>query len=505
MKFIRAHLLEIGIFAALVGFFFFTRIYHLTSLPIFTDEAIYIRWAQIAKNDPDWRFISLTDGKGPLFIWGISTALFIFKDPLFSGRIVSVVAGFFTMIGLYMLGKTTFKNTWIGYLSAVLYLVYPMGMVYDRMALYDSLVGTFAVWSLYLTVLFVRTMGISYAVGLGIIAGLSVLNKTNGFLNIYLLPFSLILFDLGKKELKKRFIRWILLAGVATVLTYAIYSLLRISPLYFMIKVKDGTFIYPLGEWIHHPFLQLTDNFSSLLSAFYGYSTIAFIVLYCGAFIISRKFFKEKTILLFWFLAPFIAFGILAKLTYPRYILPMTLSLLPLAGFTLYSLYQKSRNKLLAGIAIAIFLFLPVRNSYLVLTDFENSPIPKSDLNQYIIDWPSGKGVKESISYFEKQAQKGEIYIYTEGTFGLMPYALESYLIENPHVTLKGLWPVDNLPTEEVIQTSKKMPTYIVFYQPCPSCSKVTYEAPPQWPVKKVLQAWRKNGSAYTVYQIIPK
>jgi 4-amino-4-deoxy-L-arabinose transferase-like glycosyltransferase len=504
MKFVRAHLLEIGIFAFLVFLFFLTRLYHLTHLPIFTDEAIYIRWAQIAKNDPNWWFISLSDGKGPLFIWFISCALFLFGDPLFSGRIVSVFAGFLTMIGLYLLGSTVFKNKWIGYISAVLYVIYPMGIVYDRMALYDSLVGTFAVWSLYFTILFISTLQIYYALALGVIAGLSVLNKTNGFLNIYLLPFSLVLFDLSQKHRKKQFIRWIILAAVATVLAYAIYSLLRISPLYYMIKVKDGTFIYPLKEWIQHPFIQLSSNFTSLFSSFYGYSTITLILTYIGAFIMNRKFLREKVLLLLWFLLPFIAFGILAKLTYPRYIFPMTLSLLPLSAFFLYFLYQKIPKKLVAIGIIVIFLLLPLRSCYLILSDFANSPIPTSDLNQYINDWPSGIGVKEAIVYFQTQAQKEKITIYTEGTFGLMPYSLESYFTQNPNVIIKGLWPVDNLPSKEVIESSKKMPTYVVFYQPCPSCS-LTYEAPWQWPVKKVLQAQRKNGTFFTVYQLIPK
>ncbi len=49
--------------------YFSLRLYNLMSLPLFTDEAIYIRWAQIAKNDANWRFISLVDGKQPSFVW----------------------------------------------------------------------------------------------------------------------------------------------------------------------------------------------------------------------------------------------------------------------------------------------------------------------------------------------------------------------------------------------------------------------------------------------------
>ena len=68
MKWIKKHWLEILVCFGILFLYFATRIPHLATLPIFTDEAIYIRWGQIAKNDAAWRFISLTDGKQPLFI-----------------------------------------------------------------------------------------------------------------------------------------------------------------------------------------------------------------------------------------------------------------------------------------------------------------------------------------------------------------------------------------------------------------------------------------------------
>ena len=72
--------------------FFITRFYNILGLPIFTDEAIYVRWAQIASNDANWRFISLTDGKQPMFVWIAMVLMKFISDPLLAGRIVSVAA-----------------------------------------------------------------------------------------------------------------------------------------------------------------------------------------------------------------------------------------------------------------------------------------------------------------------------------------------------------------------------------------------------------------------------
>src|SRR6266480_1947423 len=83
--------------------FFFTRFYNLLGLPIFTDEAIYVRWAQIAKNDATWRFISLTDGKQPMFVWIAMVLMKFIHDPLLAGRLVSVIAGFLSLVGVFFL------------------------------------------------------------------------------------------------------------------------------------------------------------------------------------------------------------------------------------------------------------------------------------------------------------------------------------------------------------------------------------------------------------------
>src|SRR3989344_8941124 len=91
--------------------YFAMRIVHLDSLPIFTDEAIYIRWAQIGGYDPNWRFISLVDGKQPLFIWFVMASIRFISYPLIAGRMISVFAGFLTLLGIFALTKELFKDT----------------------------------------------------------------------------------------------------------------------------------------------------------------------------------------------------------------------------------------------------------------------------------------------------------------------------------------------------------------------------------------------------------
>jgi hypothetical protein len=99
---------------------------------------------------------------------------------------------------------------------------------------------------------------------------------------------------------------------------------------------------------------------------------------------------------------------------------------------------------------------------------------------------------------FRAEAEKGKIYIATEGTFGLMPFAEEIYLVKNPNITIKGFWPLsDNLP-EDVIDNSKKIPTYFVFYQP----NNIT---PPNPDHLKLILKERAGNSKYffRLYQVV--
>lgn len=506
MDFFRKYSWEIIIGVIIFLLFIFTRFYNILSLPIFTDEAIYIRWAQIAKGDASWRFISLTDGKQPLFIWLTMVAMRFVNEPLLAGRLISVGAGLASMFGLFFLGKELFKNYWIGLLSSFLYLIFPFALVYDKMALYDSLVGTFAIWSFYFEVLLVRRLRLDVALVLALVIGGGVLNKTSGFFNIYLLPFSLLLLDFKNQKFRKNLLKWIFFASAAAALSYLYYLVLRLSPFFHIIRDKNSIFVYQFNEWLTHPLEFFWGNISvGQWNWVYTYLTWPVLFLIAIAFFIDKKFLREKLLLFIWFLVPFVTLALFGRTLYPRFIFFMTLFLLPLAAFTLWSAFKLISNKFIFLAISLVAISFMLYSDYFLLSDFGSAPIPDSDSEQYNNSWPSGTGVKESVFFFEEKAKNGKIYIATEGTFGLMPYSLEIYLGNNPNIEIKGYWPIkDNIP-QELIEISKKKPVYFVFYQSCPPCTRFA-EAPPLWGLKEVLKVQRRNGdSFFTVYKINPK
>ncbi|MDP2649540.1 MAG: glycosyltransferase family 39 protein [bacterium] len=496
MHLLKRYKAEIIFFTLASVLFFASRFFNISSLPLFTDEAIYTRWSQIARYDAAWRFISLTDGKQPMFVWLDMNLMRFITDPLLAGRIISVFAGFGSMIGLYFLGREIFKNKWVGILSSTLYLIYPFALVYNRMALYDALVGMFAIWTFYFEVLLIRYIRFDIALILGMILGGGVLTKTSGFFGIYLLPFSVILFDLKKKDKLSRFLKWVLFAIVAVVFTYGYYSMLRLSPFFHIINDKNEIFIYSFSEWIKHPFEFFVGNFLGLWDWFLKYTTWPVIFLFAFSLFVYRAFTREKLLLLIWFAVPFFALALFGKILYPRFILFMTLPLLPLAALSLYKLNEFIKNKLLFTFCFFLFAFLMLRSDYFILTDFARAPIPFSDLEQYSNGWPAGGGVKEIIAFLNQESSKGKIYVASEGTFGSLPtYSVEIYLGNNKNIDKRGIWPLPAEIPSDLKEKAKKMPVYFIFNDsPAP---------PKRWNIKFISKYQKGIGNSFmSLYQI---
>jgi len=507
MQLIRKYKWEILVSILLAIAYFILRLLFIDRLPIFTDEAIYVRWAQIALNDASWRFISLTDGKQPMFVWAAMLMMKLVHDSLLAGRLVSVVTGFITMIGLFVLTYELFKNKTTAFLASTLYVFYPFAQVLDRMALYDSMVAMFYVWALYFSVLLVKRIRFDIAYTLGFIIGGGVLTKSSNFFSIYLLPFLLILFNFKQKLAKRKLINFVFFAAFASVISYGLYNILRLSPFYEMIGIKNATFVYPISQWLHHPFVYFLSNLNGLTSWLLQYLTPSYLILILLSILFVNKFFKEKIVLLLYFVLPFVALALFGVKIYPRFIFLMSLMLLPLAAWSLEMLFGESeklfsKNKLYVKAAKAILLIVVIAYPLYVSTLFAvnplKAPIADADHGQYVDSWAAGWGVKESISFFKQQSQNQKIFIATEGTFGLLPEALEMYLVDNKNITIKAYWPVDIYP-KSTLSYAEKMPAYFVFYQP------QHVVLPIDFPLKLVFEVRQGDTNFfYRVYQIVP-
>jgi len=180
----------------------------------------------------------------------------------------------------------------------------------------------------------------------------------------------------------------------------------------------------------------------------------------------------------------------------------MTIPLLILSAYSLIYLIERVKSVILKFIILALFMSMFLYSGYKILTDFKNAPIPKIDLEQFINGWPAGGGIRESIDYFKEKAKEKEIVIATEGTFGLMPYSYEIYLNGKENIEVRGYWPIEDSPPEELMELSKTKDIYFVFYQPCPGC-EYPGDAPDTWPLEKISEFEKGDPkTTLTIYKL---
>ena len=490
-----------------------SRLTELTKIPIFTDEAIYIRWGQIALQDPAHRFISLEDGKQPLFIWLMMPALKLISDPLVAGRIVSVAAGLISLAATVAIGWILFGET-VGWLTGAAYIVSPFFLLYDRLALYDSLTAALMSVCLLLSILFAKRPRLDLSLLLGAAVGFGLLTKSSAQFAIFLLPVSLLLLT-DKSYKNYKLYKWIFLSFLSIFISLLISLLLRLSPLAYMVKLKEQTFIVSFDEFFADPFSRIWGNLGGLNHWLTGYLTWPWIIALAAGIAFSfKKFWKQTLFLLSWFIVPFLALAAFGIVLYPRFLLFMSLPLLPLIakGIATFSSLRiphlgggrstlpktRSPRSLWSLAMTAIVLYYPAYISYQLIFNPLAAPIPQADRGQLMDDWPAGYGIPEVVEILKIESQAHKIFIGTEGTFGLTPYALNIYLRDNSKIEIKGYWPIGNGIPEiiEVARTGK--PTFVLF--------KDTQTPNPEWPLALV-EKYRKGRSNVfmSLYQVTPK
>ena len=500
---------QIGIF--LMIFYLVTRLPFLTKIPIFTDEAIYIRWGQVALNDPQHRFISLEDGKQPLFIWLMLPLLKFIGDPLMAGRLISNFAGLATMFGIIILTSKLF-NQKVGFLAGLIYIVSPFFLLYDRLALYDSLTTAIMVWSMYLSVILAQAIRLDAALLLGMTVGAGLLTKSSAQFSLILLPVSLLLFDFKSPRRQNRIISWCGLALIAAVLALTFQTILKLSPLGYMVGLKNLTFVVSLGEFFTDPFSRIIGNLRGLTNWLVQYLTVPMLLpLIIGITAGIRKKTNITIFILSWFMVPILALAAFGRVLYPRFVLFMAIPLVILMALGLsrisdllkpafhrsrFLLVSLSRRSVFFAFCFLLFAF-PAYISLQLIVDPVNAAIPGVDRDQLFDNWPSGYGIPEVVSLLKDLSMNEKIFVGTEGTFGLTPYALNIYLRENNNVEIKGYWPISDGMNEliEIAKTGK--PTYVLF--------KDTQTPNPQWPLTLVSKYQKGKGNVHmNFYRVLP-
>lgn len=481
-------------FLLLTVVYFFTRLVLIKNLPLFVDEVTYIHWAQLGFFDPNLRLTSLGDGKQPLFIWLIILVMQVIHNPVIAGRVAGILSGFGTAIGIYVLSNQLFKNKWIALWSTLIYIFSPFALSNNRRAMYDSLVAMLAIWSMYFSVLLVKRIQLGNAFLLAFSLGAGILNKSSGFLSIYCLPLTLILFEKGKNT-SKRFLLWGMYAVIAVLLSYVFYSVLFLSSDFSTINTKNELFINSPLSILHTNFLAtFLINLSLFSQWIFLLFTPFFLLLVCIGWLGDFK--KEKLLLLATFLVEILSFALLAKDPAPRYIYPMVMLLVPIAGYGMFAIQKYFKKNILLFSFSILFLFsFALYSDYQIITNLENAPIPSISKISSVTGWSSGEGIGEITKYLLTQSQKHHIMVITDGKYGsLSTGAMDLYFFNNPAVDRLALDTFSSSIPQEVLDNAKIEPVYLFINQ---------IQTPIPWKISLIMKFEKGHGTNYVyLYQL---
>lgn len=460
MKILKANLWVILIFVVISVFYFAIRLPNLTYQPVFADEAIYIRWAQVMKSEPTLRFLPVSDGKTPLFMWAMMPVFKVIADPLQAGRTLAVVSGFGTLLGVFLLGLVFF-NRRIALFSAFLVAVTPFIIFFDRMALVDTMLSAFVIWSIFLALLLVKYPRFDLAMVLGYFLGGGLLTKTPGMFNVVTVPLAALTMSFKPARRVGRVLK---LGGffiISILIGLGIYNILRLGPGFTNLNSRNSDYVRNPMDLLNNPldpFLPHLGDVMGWWQLFFGYPLIFFILAGVVFAILKRNRYM-LTILLIALIPTIIQMCLLRTFT-ARYFLFTIPPLLLTAAFGIDAILEKYRRQhlLTAGI-ILVLLIWPAVFMQKLYFDIENAPLPRNERRGYLEDWTAGYGLREIANFLNNESTKGMIVVGTEGSFGTLPDGLQIYFDKNTAVAFK---PGKASLSEDLIGEASKSATYYV-------------------------------------------
>lgn len=442
------------------GLFFFLRLSKLNNIPVFVDEAIYVRWSQVMKNEPNLRFIPQTDGKQPLFMWSTIPFFKISDDPLLAGRLVSVTTGFGTLLGVGFLAYLIFADLLVVSLSMLVFAILPYSVFFDRMALADSMLGMFGVWSLALSVLFAKTRKLDHAMLLGFAIGGGLLTKSPAIMFYLWLALSLLFFFRPKGSKLKALGNLSLGLLAIVIISQAMYGILRLGPAFEMIGARNQDYLFTWREVLSHPLSPLIGNLKTTANWLWLlFSPALLLVLVLG--LLPKKTRSLSLFLIFVSLLPLVAQAAIAKVYTSRYALFAVLPLIPVIGFGFHWLV--TRKGILIKLSAFILLLVPLIFSLLCVFAPTKALLSYDMHTGYLEEWTAGWGQKEVANYLIDLESKGEkIVVFTEGFFGTLPDGLQIYTNGHPNITVVGSNPYVGAVPEGLVNTSPDNARFLV-------------------------------------------
>ncbi|MFH1149027.1 MAG: glycosyltransferase family 39 protein [Actinomycetota bacterium] len=523
--FVKRHPVGVGL-AFVFALYAATRLPSLKSLPIFCDEAIYIRWSQQALHGGKL-LVSLTDGKPPLHPVLMTSFLALFDDPLMAARLFSVFLGALTVWGVYLVAKEL-EGPRLGVLSALLYVICPFALWYDRLALTESLVMPLLVFAVYCAIKAAKTSNLWFMAGTAVLIGLALLTKATAQLLFFVVPFAYLLSPLGgglqsandnttgtevpaqspgkeigtevpaQSSVKRPLLRWLVAVVITFGVAYGIYSLLRFASDFHVIGEMAELHNLSISQLLRDPFEVFFSNAWALLRVLFIYMTPVFF-LTCLAGIVwgAVKKWRGALFLAVWFVLAGGVTCFVVTFHFTRFFLVVLPPLVIGGAYALLDLYDMARRngkaRLLraATIVLCVLIFVPAALQDIAIIALpQHAWLPYEDREQFVTQWPAGWGTDETVEYLREESRDEPILVVAVGAPGTQTAAvpadtLSVYLFDNKNVEIVPITyeEGDRFPA---LLAADSRPTFVVL--------NAFEEVPEGWPLE-VIDRFPKDGN----------
>ena len=378
--------------AGLLVLYLATRLVSLTALPIFFDETGHIRWAiwisQGHKLDKPWQY-----GKGlPIFV---NALVFPWARAhyLWASRALTVLFGAGTLTGAVLLGRALGPPA-TGVLAGLFYVACPYALIYDRLALTDAALGTFAVFVVLLSLRLAERWRARDAVVLAAALVLAVFSKALGVL-LFFAPAAAVLL-VAPRRLRRP---GPLALAYALALAAVTLPLLR----YFEVTATVRGAVSKSEAGLLE---RLAANLPLCASWLGRYWTIGLIALALAALVrmaVERA--RAAGFVAVSILVPVLAFSAVGDIWFPRYLVFLSGPFVALAAWGAQGVGAVLRERaaaqarVLGAAGLAACLLPAFRLDLALVRDPARAPLVDLDRFQYVTGWPSGYGVRDTIAF----------------------------------------------------------------------------------------------------------
>lgn len=431
-------------FLILIPLYVFTRTAYILRYPIFNDEAIYVRYGQIMVNNPLQRFYSVAhSGKQPLVYWLFGLFNRFVEEPLLAARFVSIGFGFITLLVLYVLvWRTGSRRSPL--IVGLLYIVCPLAIFFDRLALVDSALTMLYAALCFILVAIPERQWVKKAALLGVLIGTSLWIKSTGLL--FMVASITVMFFMKLRNA-------LLMIAIIIISASIIISPLAFRPEVHRVFEMTSEYVVTSGEFFQSLGNRVLNNVVSFILVYIGY--VSPFVLFSVFFM---KWSRVTRILLWMVIVPTVLVILISRSIHGRYVFFTLPPLLAIASVFL-SQHKKLLIMTLATMAMvsAILIVDPVKYFHL----FPKFSVFGTESWQYVDGWPSGYGVREALSYVDVSRGVALAFIAVRWDSGNPEDAVLLYGPRTPNMAVGHL--DERLSTYQTIkEASGIMPMYLI-------------------------------------------